>query len=219
MWTMSIVWPSSSRTLTVWLLSHDMTVSRAPDEAEVAFVVADRYQHHGLASSLLQRLAEAARERGIGTFTAETMAENRDMIDVFMASGFPVTSTCEWGTVTVHFPIRKGEGSGSIRCLTAASVMLEASTVESDMSQGQAQSRVLGAGGSLWVSFASRCSSSASTTPSSTSHCPPSCGTSERVPASCSGSSTPMRSSSPVCCCPSAPWATGSGGSGCSWVG
>lgn len=80
------------------------------DEAEVAFVVADRYQHHGLASSLLQRLAEAARERGIGTFTAETMAENRDMIDVFMASGFPVTSTCEWGTVTVHFPIRKGEG-------------------------------------------------------------------------------------------------------------
>ncbi len=80
------------------------------DEAEVAFVVADRYQHHGLGSFLLQRLAEAARERGIGAFTAETMAENRDMIDVFMASGFPVTSTCEWGTVTVRFPILKGEG-------------------------------------------------------------------------------------------------------------
>jgi len=78
-------------------------------EAEVAFVVADRYQHHGLGSLLLRRLAEAARERGIDAFTAETMAENRDMIDVFMASGFPVSSTCEWGTVTVHFPILEDE--------------------------------------------------------------------------------------------------------------
>jgi len=86
---------------------------RLPDtnEAEVAFVVADRYQRHGLGSLLLQQLADAARERGIDTFTAETMAENRDMIDVFMASGFPVSSTCESGTVTVHFSILKGEGS------------------------------------------------------------------------------------------------------------
>ena len=80
------------------------------NEAEVAFVVTDRYQRHGLGSLLLQRLADAARDRGIDVFTAETMAENRDMIDVFMASGFPVSSTCEWGTVTVRFPILKGEG-------------------------------------------------------------------------------------------------------------
>ncbi len=74
-------------------------------EAEVAFVVADQYQHHGLGSLLLQRLAAAARERDIDAFTAQTMAENRDMIDVFMNSGYPVSSTSEWGTVTVHFPI------------------------------------------------------------------------------------------------------------------
>jgi GNAT superfamily N-acetyltransferase len=74
-------------------------------EAEVAFVVADAYQHRGLGSLLLQRLVEAARDRGIETFTAETLAENRDMIDVFMSSGFPVTTTTEWGTVYLSFPI------------------------------------------------------------------------------------------------------------------
>lgn len=74
-------------------------------KAEVAFVVADQYQHHGLGSLLLQRLAEAAREQDIDTFTAQTMAENRDMINVFMNSGYPVSSTSEWGTVTVQFPI------------------------------------------------------------------------------------------------------------------
>lgn len=80
---------------------------RLPDtkDAEVAFVVADAYQHRGLGSLLLQRLVEAARERGIETFTAETLAENRDMIDVFMSSGFPVTTTTEWGTVYLRFPI------------------------------------------------------------------------------------------------------------------
>lgn len=76
-------------------------------DAEVAFVVADNYQHRGLGSLLLQRLAGAARDRGIETFKAETLAENRDMIDVFMSSGFPVSTTTEWGTVYIRFPIAK----------------------------------------------------------------------------------------------------------------
>ena len=36
---------------------------------------------------------------------AETLAENRAMIDVFLNSGFPVTSTSSYGTVSVRFPI------------------------------------------------------------------------------------------------------------------
>ena len=76
-------------------------------EAEVAFVVADNYQHHGLGSLLLHHLATAARDRGIETFTAETLAENKDMIRVFMHSGFQVTTTTEWGTVHLRFPIVK----------------------------------------------------------------------------------------------------------------
>ena len=47
-----------------------------PDEAEVAFNVSDSRQGTGLGSVLLEHLAAAARERGIGTFTAEVLPQN-----------------------------------------------------------------------------------------------------------------------------------------------
>ncbi len=80
---------------------------RAPGthEAEVAFVVADAFQHQGIGTILLERLASAAWKCGIEVFTAQTLAENGDMLDVFMQSGFHVTSTTSWGTVSVRFPI------------------------------------------------------------------------------------------------------------------
>ena len=71
----------------------------------MAFVVADEFQHRGLATLLLEHLAAAALEHGITTFVAETLAENHEMIDVFMKSGFHVTAGHEYGTVTVRFPI------------------------------------------------------------------------------------------------------------------
>jgi GNAT superfamily N-acetyltransferase len=74
-------------------------------EAEVAFVVSDEFQHHGIGTVLLAELATAARERGILAFRAETLVENRAMLDVFHHSGFPVSSSVEFGTVTVRFPI------------------------------------------------------------------------------------------------------------------
>ena len=80
---------------------------RAPGEAEaeVAFVVADEYQHHGIGSLLLDELVRAARQRGIDTFKADTLAENRAMLDVFHHAGFPVVSRIEYGTVGLRFPI------------------------------------------------------------------------------------------------------------------
>ena len=80
---------------------------RAPaeTEAEVAFVVADEYQHHGIGSLLLDELARAAWQRGVEVFRADTLAENATMRDVFRHTGFPVTSGIEYGTVTLRFPI------------------------------------------------------------------------------------------------------------------
>ena len=80
---------------------------RAPgaNEAEVAFVVADEYQHHGIGSLLLDELARAAWQRGVEVFRADTLAENSAMLDVFRHAGFPVTSGIEYGTVTLRFPI------------------------------------------------------------------------------------------------------------------
>jgi GNAT superfamily N-acetyltransferase len=84
----------------------------APEEteAEVAFVVSDEYQHHGIGTLLLDELARAARDRGVTTFRAETLCENHTMLDVFRHAGFPITSCIEYGTVTLRFPIQPTEG-------------------------------------------------------------------------------------------------------------
>ena len=57
-------------------------------EAEVAFVVADEHQGRGIGTVLLEHLAAAARERGITRFVAETLPDNRRMLEVFRAAGF-----------------------------------------------------------------------------------------------------------------------------------
>ena len=74
-------------------------------DAEVAFVVTDAYQGVGIGPLLLAQLATAARDRGITTFTAETLAENTAMLAVFRRSGFPVATTTEFDTVCLRFPI------------------------------------------------------------------------------------------------------------------
>jgi GNAT superfamily N-acetyltransferase len=81
------------------------------DAAEVAFVVADQYQHRGIGSVLLERLARAARQRGITTFYAQTMAENRSMLDVFVHSGYPVSTKSDHQLVEVTFPIAERSGT------------------------------------------------------------------------------------------------------------
>jgi GNAT superfamily N-acetyltransferase len=73
--------------------------------AEVAFVVRDDYQHLGLGHRLLDALAKAARERGITTLCAETLFSNHDMMSVFRHSGFPMTTSSEFGEISVRLAI------------------------------------------------------------------------------------------------------------------
>ena len=75
------------------------------DEAEVAFVVTDDYQRRGIGTLLLVHLADAARPHGITRFSAQTLSDNRAMLNVFLSSGYPITTQSEGGTVTVRFPI------------------------------------------------------------------------------------------------------------------
>ena len=84
-------------------------------KAEVAFVVADDYQHQGLGRQLLEHLATAAWDRGITSFTAETMSSNREMLSVFYDSGFPVKTVQEDGDVSVRFSIEPTEASRALR--------------------------------------------------------------------------------------------------------
>jgi len=77
-------------------------------EAEVAFVVADAYQCHGLGTMLLHRLAEAAAERGITCFAAETLPDNHRMQAVFRESGFEAHARFKDGVVKFALSITAG---------------------------------------------------------------------------------------------------------------
>lgn len=74
-----------------------------PTRAEVAVEVADRLHGRGLGTILIERLARVAERRGIVTFTAEVMPENRAMLDVFH-DGFDARLTFHEGLDSVQFP-------------------------------------------------------------------------------------------------------------------
>jgi acyl-CoA hydrolase/GNAT superfamily N-acetyltransferase len=63
--------------------------------AEVAFVVADAWQNHGIGTFLLQHLMRIARRNGIRGFTAEVLAENKAMQAVINKSNTKVRSRLE----------------------------------------------------------------------------------------------------------------------------
>jgi GNAT superfamily N-acetyltransferase len=56
-----------------------------PDIGEVAFVVADRLQGHGLGLLLLRKLGEWASGRGYHRFEAEVLGDNNRMMRTFRA--------------------------------------------------------------------------------------------------------------------------------------
>jgi len=89
------------------VVGHGEYVRTAPHRAsaEVAFLVADRFRHRGLATVLLHRLARAARLFGIREFEAEVLPENADMLDVFRRSGFPERVESASGGTHVRFSI------------------------------------------------------------------------------------------------------------------
>ena len=58
------------------------------NRAQIAFEVEDKYQGLGIGTHLLDQLAFAARDKGITMFEAEVLAENKDMMNVLINSGF-----------------------------------------------------------------------------------------------------------------------------------
>lgn len=53
-----------------------------PSVAEVAVVVEDAWHHQGVASFLMKRLSRAAAERGVSSFDAAVLAENRPALSL-----------------------------------------------------------------------------------------------------------------------------------------
>jgi acetyl coenzyme A synthetase (ADP forming)-like protein len=82
---------------------------RDPARAEVAFAVADEFQHRGIGSRLLERLAVHARREGIERFVAQVLPANLAMLAVFGDAGFEVTRRYVDGVVEVEFALAPSE--------------------------------------------------------------------------------------------------------------
>ena len=81
--------------------------------AEVAFIVRDDFQGHGVGTLLLDRLAHAARDRGVHRFVALVLANNVRMRRLFADSGYAVTATFSDGYITMEFSIDPAQPSSS----------------------------------------------------------------------------------------------------------
>ncbi len=84
---------------------------RVPEsnEAEVAFTVRDDQQGRGIGTVLLEHLASAARGAGVVRFVADTLAENRRMLNVFRHAGFEEHAEFDSSVVRVVMELEAGE--------------------------------------------------------------------------------------------------------------
>jgi GNAT superfamily N-acetyltransferase len=94
-----------------------------PTKAEAAATVADRWQGKGIGTELLVALVEAAAERGITTFVADVLWENRALLDTLRQLGARVQAS-EPGVARVELdlPAPGGElvGTAMHRMLAAS---------------------------------------------------------------------------------------------------
>src|SRR5262245_40191166 len=102
---------------------------KARDRAEVAFLIEDALQGRGIATRMLERLAEIAREKNIHAFEAYVLGDNRKMMDVFMHTGFEVERRLDGGVFQVAFsitPTPEFEERAALRSQSAASASMKA---------------------------------------------------------------------------------------------
>ena len=90
-------------------LIAEARIARYPDKpfVDVAFVVDEAYQGHGIATFLYQMLTRLGKERGAATMTADVLASNRAMLKVFEKGNFPVTAQLEGGAYALKIDLTR----------------------------------------------------------------------------------------------------------------
>jgi RimJ/RimL family protein N-acetyltransferase len=86
--------------------------SEDSERAEVAVAVADSWQGQGVATALLDRLAERARAEGVRRFSAEILSDNRPMLELIEEVGPVTTKQRDHGSVEVEVELPP-EGIGA----------------------------------------------------------------------------------------------------------
>ena len=84
------------------------------DESEVALLVEDRWQRHGLGTLLLARLADAARREGRATLYAVTQPANAPMRAAMRGLGLPLEQRAEDGILVITASLRRTGNSGEV---------------------------------------------------------------------------------------------------------
>ena len=88
------------------------------ESAEIGMAVADDMHSRGIGTLLLEHMISLARSQGVRTFTAETLAQNAPMLNVFAHAGLRAHRTLADGVYELSFPLPGGEGdagSGAYR--------------------------------------------------------------------------------------------------------
>jgi acyl-CoA hydrolase/GNAT superfamily N-acetyltransferase len=90
-------------------LIAEARIAKYPDKpfVDIAFVVDEEYQGHGIATFLYQMLARLGKERGAVTMTADVLASNRTMLKVFEKGVFPVTAKLEGGAYALSIDLTR----------------------------------------------------------------------------------------------------------------
>ena len=91
----------------VGVASYEVLDGQGTDhkDAEIAFAVADRMHHRGIATLLLEHLVWYARSHGITTFIGHTLAENTAMLKVIADAGLPVHRRTSRSVVDLIIPL------------------------------------------------------------------------------------------------------------------
>jgi RimJ/RimL family protein N-acetyltransferase len=89
--------------------------------AEVAVAVADSWQNRGVATALLGRLTQRAREEGVRRFSAEILADNRPMLELIDELGDVTMRHLDQGSVQIELELPpEGIGAALRESLRAA---------------------------------------------------------------------------------------------------
>ena len=92
-----------------------------PELAEVAVAVADSWQNRGVATALLDRLTQRAREEGVHRFSAEILADNQPMLDLIDELGDVTMRNLDHGSVEIEVQLPpEGIGAALKESLRAA---------------------------------------------------------------------------------------------------
>jgi len=72
-----------------WIAGIARLIRKHSDNsAEVAFLIADKFQNRGLGTHMLDTTIQIARKEGIGTLEGATLSDNFNMKDMFIKAGF-----------------------------------------------------------------------------------------------------------------------------------